>query len=111
MDRGRLDKGTKLVPCPLTYVASFPNSVWERTPAKLRFAHHDEVPTASRNRSFAGSAFPNRVWERGILRLSQCPLRCLRVCFASPLSRPPARPRRPLAGHQSQILLHQPHLL
>src|SRR5439155_20777143 len=33
--------------------SSFPNSVWERTSAKLRFAHRVQVPTAWRNRSFA----------------------------------------------------------
>src|SRR5438552_2003692 len=33
--------------------SSFPHSVWERTSAKLRFAHRVQVPTAWRNRSFA----------------------------------------------------------
>src|SRR5437016_1986790 len=37
---------------------SFPNSVWERASAKLRFGRRFET-------EFRSAAFPNGVWERG----------------------------------------------
>src|SRR5439155_7397580 len=43
---------------------SFPNSVWERTSAKLLFREALGASTRCAKRSFADSAFPNRFWER-----------------------------------------------
>src|SRR2546430_17646744 len=55
--------GRKLAMClrrsaSISFIA-FPNSVWERAPAKLRFAVRFET-------EFRSTAFPNRVWERGV---------------------------------------------
>src|SRR5207253_8349273 len=51
--------------CGRLVPSSFPNSVWERTSAKLCFAHRGGVLTAPRNGSFAERRSQTGVWERG----------------------------------------------
>src|SRR5439155_14750401 len=47
---------------------SFPNSVWERTSAKLLFRARHEVAAVPRNRSFAKLGSQTGVWEPGLPR-------------------------------------------
>src|SRR2546423_6803305 len=58
--QGRCVKGRPALQIQPVCFASFPNSVWERTPGKLRFPSG----AIKREPEFRDRAFPNGVWER-----------------------------------------------